>query len=100
MDQFKRRSISVLSFGPVNRARSARGNAAGTHVYLVGAAQLCSLYGQAIEACGGSLRSKIGCRGSCLAAIARGYRGLSRGYEDARCPIYEGYSQRCGADLH
>jgi 2-dehydro-3-deoxygalactonokinase len=26
----------------------------GTHVHLVGAAQLCSLYGQAIEVCGGS----------------------------------------------
>jgi 2-dehydro-3-deoxygalactonokinase len=44
----------------------------GTHVHLVGAAQLCSLYGQAIEACGGSFTLEdqdAAARG--LAAIAR-----------------------------
>jgi 2-dehydro-3-deoxygalactonokinase len=44
----------------------------GTHVHLVGAAQLCSLYGQAIDACGGSFTLEdqdAAARG--LAAIAR-----------------------------
>ncbi len=44
----------------------------GTHVHLVGAAQLCSLYGQAIEACEGSFTLEdqdAAARG--LAAIAR-----------------------------
>jgi 2-dehydro-3-deoxygalactonokinase len=44
----------------------------GKHVHLVGATQLCSLYGRAIEVCGGSFTLEdqdAAARG--LAAIAR-----------------------------
>jgi len=72
MDQLKEETsasyLSGLLIGHEVRAAMPL----GTHVHLVGAAQLCSLYGQTIEACGGSFTLEdqdAAARG--LAAIAR-----------------------------
>ncbi len=72
MDQLKEEDsasyLSGLLIGHEVRAAMP----SGTHVHLVGAAQLCALYGQAIEVCGGSFTPEdqdAAARG--LAAIAR-----------------------------
>ena len=48
------RSVRFLSIGFVDWPRGARGHAPRGRVHLVGAATLCTLYAQAIEACGGT----------------------------------------------
>jgi len=85
MDQFKEEaSASYLSGLLIGH--EVAGNAAGKRTLSRGAAQLCSLYGLAIEACGGSFTLEdqdAAARG--LAAIAGGYRGLK--FVVTRCPI-------------
>jgi 2-dehydro-3-deoxygalactonokinase len=72
MDQLKEEAsasyLSGLLIGHEVRAAMPQ----GTHVHLVGAARLCSLYGAAIEACGGSFTLEdVDAAARGLAAIAR-----------------------------